>query len=281
MEKGKSLMVTVKLKKVVAYARISSESQIDNTSIEEQVKKIEAYCISQDLELVNVFIDEGLSGSNIERSSYTEMIEYISKLENEVSGVVVLKADRIHRRLKNLLIMIEDILEPNGIAFISVSEKFDTSTPQGMLFLQMIGSFGEFERKVINERTKSGRVSTAKKNKYAGGQVPYGYRVINGQIQIDKEHEVIVKEVFELYLDGKSYNKIATILNNRDVPTRKGGKWQAQQIKNMLHTETYTGINSYDGKKEQNGIRQKDVFPRIISRQRWNKTQKVLNKSFL
>ncbi|MFS0766984.1 recombinase family protein [Peribacillus phoenicis] len=266
-------MVTVKLKKVVAYARVSSESQIENTSIEEQIKKIEAYCISQDLELVKVFIDEGLSGSNTERSSYTEMIEYISNAENEVSGVVVLKADRIHRRLKNLLIMIEDVLEPNGIAFISVSEKFDTSTAQGMLFLQMIGSFGEFERKVINERTKGGRVSTAKKNKYAGGQVPYGYMVINGQVEINKEHEAIVKEVFELYLEGKSYNKIATILNSRNVPTRKGGKWQAQQVKNMVNTETYTGINRYDGKKEQNGIKQKDVFPRIISRQTWNKVQ--------
>ncbi|MGX8235638.1 recombinase family protein [Bacillus subtilis] len=264
-------MVEVKLKKVIAYARVSSESQIENTSIEEQLKKIQAYCISQDLELVNTFVDEGLSGSNTDRSSYTEMIEYISNAENEVSGVVVLKADRIHRRLKNLLIMIEDILEPNGIAFISVSEKFDTSTAQGMLFLQMIGSFGEFERKVINERTKGGRISTAMKNKYAGGQVPYGYIVINGQVKQNKEHAAVVKEVFDLYLDGKSYNKIATILNNRNVPTRKGGKWHAQQIKNMINTESYTGFNRYHGSKEKNDIKQKDVFPRIISRQTWNK----------
>jgi site-specific DNA recombinase len=112
-------MVTVRLKKVVAYARVSSESQIDNTSIEEQIKKIEAYCLSQDLELVKVFVDEGLSGSNTERESYNQMIEYITNKENEISGVVVLKADRIHRRLKNLLIMIEDVLEPNGIALLA------------------------------------------------------------------------------------------------------------------------------------------------------------------
>lgn len=270
--------MTIELKKVVAYARVSSESQIDNTSIEEQIKKINAYCISQDLELVQIFIDEGLSGSNTKRSSYTEMIEYISDMENKVSGVVVLKADRIHRRLKNLLIMIEDVLEPRAIAFISVSEKFDTSTAQGMLFLQMIGSFGEFERKVINERTKGGRISTAKKNKYAGGQVPYGYEVINGVVFINKGNVDTVKSVFDLYLEGKSYNKIATILNSVDVPTKKGGSWSAQHIKNMLHTETYTGINSYNGDKEQNGIKQKDVFPKIISRQLWNKVHLKVNK---
>lgn len=271
-------MVTVNLKKVVAYARISSESQVDNTSIEEQIRKIRAYCISQDLQLVKVFIDEGLSGSNIERKSYTEMIQYITDKKNEVTSVVVLKADRIHRRLKNLLIMIEDVLEPNGVAFISVSEKFDTSTAQGMLFLQMIGSFGEFERKVINERTKGGRISTAKKNKYAGGQVPYGYLVINGQVETHEIQAAVVKEVFEFCLDGKSYNKIATILNNRGVTTRKGGKWQAQHIKNMLNTETYTGKNIYNGKTEKNEIEQTGVFPRIISRQLWNKVQTQLEQ---
>jgi site-specific DNA recombinase len=149
-----------------------------------------------------------------------------------------------------------------------------------MLFLQMIGSFAEFERKVINERTKGGRISTAKKNKYAGGQVPYGYTVVNGKVKIDETQAAIVREVFELYLEGKSYNKIATILNKRGVPTKNGGKWYAQHIKNMINNETYTGINLYDGQKEKNGIKQKDVFPRIISRQLWNKVQKAFEEVY-
>jgi DNA invertase Pin-like site-specific DNA recombinase len=175
-------MVQETIKKVVGYARISSDSQIGNTSIAEQVRKIEAYCISQGWELTKTFIDEGESGSTKERGGYRDMMQYIEQTENEISGIVVLKADRIHRRLKNLLELIEDELEPKGIAFISVSENFDTSTPQGMLFLQMIGSFAEFERKIINERTKSGRIATARENKYAGGGVPYGYQVVNGTI---------------------------------------------------------------------------------------------------
>lgn len=78
-----------------------------------------------------------------------------------MNAVVVLKADRIHRKLLNLLVMIENVLNPLGFAFKSITENFDTSTSQGMMFLQMIGTFGEFERKTINERTKSGRIKTA------------------------------------------------------------------------------------------------------------------------
>jgi site-specific DNA recombinase len=271
-------MVTIKIQKVVAYCRVSSESQIDNTSIEEQRKKIEAYCVSQDLELVKIFVDEGISASDTKnRPGYNEMMEFIN--DNEISGIVVYKADRIHRRLKNLLILIEDELEPKQIAFISVSEKFDTSTAQGMLFLQMIGSFGEFERKIINERTKGGRIATAKNNKYAGGQVPYGYEVRDGMVKEDSERAEIVKSVFQSFVDGDSMYKIAKRLNSEGIPTKTGkGEWTVTHIQNMLMLQTYTGKSEYNGQKEQNGIEQKNVYPRLISTQLFNKVQGKLNE---
>jgi DNA invertase Pin-like site-specific DNA recombinase len=275
---GLDIMVKTEIKRVVGYARISSDSQIENTSIPEQKERIEAYAKSQGWKLDRIFVDEGFTGSNDDRDGYKEMMEYIKDPDNEVSAIVVVKADRIHRRLKNLLILIEDVLEPNGIAFISVSEHFDTSTPQGMLFLQMIGSFAEFERSVINERTKGGRLATAKKNKYAGGQVPYGYEVINGEIQVIDNQAFVVKRIFQEFIDGKSYYKIAKLLNKEGVPTKTGKNWSPQTVKNVVHTETYTGFNTYDGEKEQNGIKQKGVFPRIISRQMWHKAQSRLNE---
>lgn len=203
------------------------------------------------------------------------MMQTIQQPENEIIGIVVLKADRIHRRLKNLLGLIEDELEPKGIAFISVSENFDTSTPQGMLFLQMIGSFAEFERKVINERTKGGRIATAKQNKYAGGAPAYGYNVQNGIIVVDEQQAQTVKSIFQLYVEGNNPYKIANKLNRAGIPTKTGKAWTVVQVINILRNETYTGFNMYNGQKEQNGIRQKDVFPRIISRQLWNKARQI------
>lgn len=262
-------MVKGSIKKAVGYCRVSSDSQIDNTSIENQNEKIKDYCKLYNVELVKIFIDEGESGSSTDkRNGYNDMIEFMK--DNDINGIIVYKADRIHRRLKNLLIMIEDILEPINVAFISITENFDTSTSQGMLFLQMIGSFSEFERKVINERTKSGRVKKAKSEKYSGGKVPYGYKLIaSDTLELDQEEAAIVKDIFLMRKEGRSLNRIAQELNKKKIVTRKGKNWTKQTIDYILKNEVYTGKYSYDGDKEQNNISFK--IPKIISKQLWNK----------
>jgi site-specific DNA recombinase len=270
-------VVNVKVKKVVGYARISSDSQIDNTSIQEQKERIKAYCVSQGWKLVQFYVDQGKSGSTTERQGYQNAIDYIMNPDHDVTGLVVLKADRVHRSLKNLLFLIQDQLEPVGIAFISVQEKFDTSTPQGMLFLQMVGSFGEFERKTINERTRSGRLATAKNNKYAGGSPAYGYQVTSGKITLNEVQADVVHMIFKEYSEGSTMYKIASKLNKAGIPTKQGSTWKVPQIKNILTNDTYTGMNTYNGTKEQNQIIQKDVFPRIVSKQLFNKVQSILN----
>ena len=74
-------------------------------------------------------------------------------------------------------------LQKYEVALVSVTEMFDTSTPQGMLFLQMLGSFAEFERAIINERTKNGRIARLNENKWVGGKPSFGYKVNkDGQI---------------------------------------------------------------------------------------------------
>jgi site-specific DNA recombinase len=259
-------MVKTNITKVVGYVRVSSDSQTDNTSIPEQRERIAAFCVANGWELVKVFADEGKSGSDTkDRAGYNAMMEYVKDPANGITAIVALKADRIHRKLKNLLEMIQDELEPHGIAFISVSERFDTSTAQGMLFLQMLGSFAEFERAIINERTRNGRIRTAKQGRYAGGQVPYGYAVKEGEVVINEEQAAIVRQIFKQYAEGVSYYRIAKDLNARGIRTKSGKQWTIQQVKNVINTETYTGTNTY------RGIKQKEVFPRIISRQLWNK----------
>lgn len=266
-------MKETKVKKWVGYVRISSDSQMENTSISEQVRQIEAFCVSQGWQLAAIFKDEGVSGSTIERDGYQDMLHYIQQPEHEVGGIVVTKSDRIHRQLNHLLDLIEEELEPNGMAFISVTERMDTSTPQGKIFLQMLGGFAEFERATINERTKNGRIATARKNQYAGGGIPYGYRLWNGNIELDEQQARIVKYIFQEYVERTNPYRIAKLLNKAGIQTKTGKAWTVVQVQNVLSNETYTGFNTYHGSKEQNGIQQKDVFPRIISRQLWNKAR--------
>jgi site-specific DNA recombinase len=259
------------MKKVVGYVRVSSDTQIENTSIEEQIRRIEAYCISQEWELVAIFKDEGYSGSNINRPGYKSMMEYLEGHKGQLQGIVVLKMDRVHRNQLNLLQFIKVELASLNMDFISITESFDTSTAIGRMMLGVLSTFGEFEREVINERTKGGRIATALKNKYAGGQVPYGYKVIDGAVKVNEEQAAIVKRVFDEFIEGKTCYRIAKKLNEEGIRTKNNKTWTPTMIRRMLDTESYTGFNTYNGQKEQNAIRQKDVFPKIISRQKWNK----------
>ena len=91
------------MKNVVGYVRISSVSQIDNTSIEVQIEKIEMYCSLHNLNLVKIYKDEGISAKNTDRVEYQAMIDFLSKKESGIDGIVVYKNDRLHRSLYDLL----------------------------------------------------------------------------------------------------------------------------------------------------------------------------------
>lgn len=232
------------MKRVVAYVRVSSASQIDNTSIDVQIEKIQLHCKLHEIELVKIYRDEGLSAKSIERKAYNEMLEYIRNKDNNIDSVIAYKSDRVHRSLKNLLIFIEDMLNPLKIGFLSVTEQFDTSTPQGMLFLQMLGSFSEFERKLINERTKSGRVKKGDDELYCGGRIPFGYRLIdNDTLVIASDEASIVKEMFKLRCKGKTYKYIAAKFN-----------MSRQRATYILKNRIYVGKYIYNGLVEQNKI---------------------------
>ncbi|MGL5765419.1 MAG: recombinase family protein [Sarcina sp.] len=250
-------------KRIVSYMRVSSASQKDNTSIPEQREKIDLYCRFHDYELVKPFWDNGRSAKSTNREYYKEMMKFISDKENKIDAIVVYKADRIHRSLKNLLLMIEDLTEKK-IGFISINEQFDTSTSQGMLFLQMLGSFSEFERKQIAERTYSGRMSNIKNNISPGGKPPLGYKLIDGKLQVSDEEAIIIKQIYKLRSKGKSLSEIG-----------KEFGYTKQRVDYILKNRTYIGEFTYDGKIENNNVNWK-VEP-IISKYIFNKIQIMRN----
>ncbi len=211
-----------------------------------------------------MFVDEAKSGSKIDkRVEYAKMLEFAQDKSNEIDAIIVFQSDRIHRHLKNFLIMIEDDLQPHDIAFISVSESFDTST-QGMLTLQMLGSFAEFERDLINERTRSSRIVTAKSGKYAGGKIPFRYTITDGQFTVIEKKVKLVRQMILMYAEGKSYGYIAIYISSLQKQSGDdSGSSDTTKIGSrtslcyMLRNRAYIGVLTYDGKKEKNQIQVK------------------------
>ena len=243
-------------KRAVGYCRISTLMQVDNTSLKDQEDKIRMYAKLHDIVIDEMFIDKAVSGKSTDRPEYDKMMDYVK--ENNIDMIIVYKNDRIHRSLYNLLAMIYE-LQKYEVALVSVTEMFDTSTPQGMLFLQMLGSFAEFERAIINERTRNGRMARLNENKWVGGKLAFGYKVNkDGKFEIDEEEAKIVKEIFKLRSKGLSLAKI-------------GDKYgfSKQKVDYILKNKNYIGVFEYQGKKEKN-----DIFIEIepiVSKYMWNK----------
>jgi len=247
--------------RAIFYARVSSEGQVDNTSIDTQLDRGKAYAISQGWTLDRIFVDGGESGKNTDRTHFQEMIGYIK--ENPVDVLLTFKLDRLSRNLKDLLVFIDDTLDPKGIALQSVTENFNTQSAEGRLFLQMLGSFAEFERKRIGERCLCGKKATAKRGGWNGGKVPYGYqRIENSQYDFDiqPDESKIVEQVFKLYSQGIGYQKLKQIT---------GCSLCVRAIAGMISNPFYAGKVRFGGIVEQNN------HLGIISDKLFNKCQKV------
>jgi site-specific DNA recombinase len=248
-------------KRAIFYARVSSEGQVDNTSLDTQLDRGKAYAISQGWTLEKVFVDGGESGKNTDRTHFQEMVSYIK--ENPVDVLLTFKLDRLSRNLKDLLIFIDDELDPRNIALQSVTENFNTQSAEGRLFLQMLGSFAEFERKRIGERCMGGKKATAKKGGWNGGKVPYGYRQVEGSqydFDVDPEEAETVRQIFKLYSQGIGYLKIKKLT---------GCPLSTQGIAGMI------GNPFYAGKIRFNGIIENNNHQGIVSERLFNKCQKI------
>lgn len=220
-----------------AYIRVSTKEQAEEGySIGAQTEKLTKYIDALDLKLYKNYIDAGHSGAKLERPALQEMIHDIES--GLISTVVVLKLDRLARSQKITLHLIEDIFDKNGVAFISMQESFDTSTPFGRATVGMLSVFAQLERDTITERMLSGRIERAKSGLYHGGSnVPLGYDYKDGELLINPFEAQIVNEIYRRYLDGESQYSIYVDLDTK-YPNMIYG---ANMIGRILSNSTYIG----------------------------------------
>jgi len=136
-----------------AYVRASTIEEVRQGSNERQKEAISKYTGQKGYEL-EIFEDRAKSGKNTLRPEFERMLKSLDRMPQIV---IVSKIDRFARSLSDLLKTLE-YLDQNGVGFVSVNDPgIDTTTPNGRLLLQILGAFAEFERSMINSRTKAGR----------------------------------------------------------------------------------------------------------------------------
>lgn len=234
---------------VAAYIRVSTDEQAEQgISIPAQKSRLLSYCQAQGWELYDYYIDDGYSGKDLERPAMQRLIEDAGA--KKFGAVLVLKLDRLSRRQKDVLYLLEDVFEPDGIGFKSATESFDTTTPFGKAAIGMMAVFAQLERETIVERVRMAKKESARQGRFMGGPAPYGYRYNfeNKMLEIDEIQAQIVREIYDKYLEGKlGYSYIAEEFERQGIPGPTDGRWNKQFVRKILGNPIYCGLVKHKG----------------------------------
>lgn len=183
---------------VFGYARVSTDNQLENYSIEEQTARLEAYCAAKGWTLLKTYVDGGYSGGNTDRPALQQMLRAVR--DGGIDAVVVYKLDRLSRSQKDTLTLIEDELLANGTDFVSINENFDTSSPFGRAMIGILSVFAQLEKDQITERFTMGRIGRSKAGYFhGGGNAPTGYDYTDGELVINPYEAMQVRRVLSCF----------------------------------------------------------------------------------
>ncbi len=280
-------------KKVCAYARVSTSSNSQEESLENQTtyyrNKIEA---NPDYEFVGIFADSGYTGTKDNRPGFQQMMTYCRE-----GKIDLILTKSISRFARNTTIVLEYVRELKllGIEIYFERENIQTLSKDGELMLAVLSSFAEEESRSASENVKwrfrkkfeQGELLINTKRFLGYDKDEYGDLVIN------RKEAKIVGYIFEAYLSGKGTHKIAKDLNKNKIPTVTGTKWYDTTVLAILKNEKYKGdawlqktyTPNHLTKKKKRNTGEVDYYyiednhSAIISREMWEAAQIKLKEN--
>lgn len=271
---------------VMGYVRVSTETQVKHgQGLDIQMKEIQNYCKKNDYNLLNIYVDAGISGSqSIEnRKQLSELLIECNTRngkgkhspENIISKVIIQKMDRLARDTYQYL-WIEGKLNEMGVTVESVNEEMfnQPNDPIIQALKEMVIVFSKMEKSIIANRLSKGRTEKSTKGIKPCGTLPYGYKYNSKkEVVIDKAEAKVVQEVFDLYSKGYGYTDIARQLNSQNIKTKRNKPWSKQGISVMVNNDFYTSVLTYKQNKIQG------IHSAIISMDKWNQIKNKNHKS--
>ena len=239
--------------RVALYARVSTEEQKEGQTIDSQIAELERFAKEKGWQIVGIYKDEGWSGSILGRPELDHLRDDASQ---GLFGIVLINdVDRLARDVSHLGIVKRD-LERRGVQVVFKKLPSDKS-PTYNLMVNILGSFAEFERELIIDRTRRGRRHKVEvRQQFLGTLAPYGYRYIpkdtaankEGYLRIAPEEAAVVKQIFEwVDNEGLSARAVVRRLTRMKVSPRKGNsQWARSSVLRILRNETYVGVWHYN-----------------------------------
>lgn len=229
--------------RVAAYARVSTDDEEQQTSYEAQVdyytKKIRE---NPEWIFVEVYADEGITGTSTKRrKNFNRMID--DAMAGMIDRIITKSVSRFARNTVDTLTTVRKLKE-KGVGVTFEKENIDTLDSKGELFITIMSSLAQEESRSISEN-----VTWGWRKRIADGKVSVAYSHFlgyekgpDGNMQIVEEEAKVVREIYAMFLDGKTPSGIAAALTKRSVPTPAGkATWQASTVKSILSNEKYRG----------------------------------------
>lgn len=197
-------MIAAKGLKAVGYVRVSTDEQ--GLSLDLQESRVSAYCEAKGWKLLRVYRDEGQSGKDLDRPGIQSLLADLKS--NGVDVVVIVKLDRLTRSIRDLGKLIDELFE--GVSLASVEESLDSSTANGRMMMNILGTVAQWEREVIRERTIAALDHKAAKGEWRG-RVPYGFQVgESGKLEENPEELKNIRRMKREHYKGRSIRAIAS-----------------------------------------------------------------------
>ena len=242
---------------VYIYTRVSTSMQIDGYSLDAQKSRMKAFCEYNDYEIAGEYEDAGKSGKSIEgRAAFNRLLEDIKSGKDGVAFVLVFKLSRFGRNAADVLATLQT-MQDFGVNLICVEDGIDSSKEAGKLMISVLSAVAEIERENIRIQTMEGRMQKAREGKWNGGFAPYGYKLVDGKLEINEEEAEAIRIIFEQYVNTDiGANGLAKYLENHGIRkiARQNGKnplFDAALIRRIIKNPVYCGKIAYGRRKTE------------------------------
>ena len=251
---------SIKPLRCAIYTRVSTDQGLDQefNSLDAQYDASSAYIKSQahaGWTLIKSRYDDGsYSGGSTDRPDLQRLLNDVRA--GKIDVIVVYKVDRLTRSLADFAKLVE-LFDAHSVAFVSVTQQFNTTTSMGRLILNVLLSFAQFEREVTSERIKDKIAASKRKGLWVGGPLPLGYDMKDGKIAVVESEAEQVRLIFKRYLELSGVNALVRDLKERNIRTKtrplatggtRGGiPFERGTLFYLLRNRFYIGEVKYKG----------------------------------
>lgn len=268
--------------RVALYARVSTDEQREGQTIQSQLHELNRFADQKGWLVADTYKDDGWSGALLERPELDRLRDDASRALFE--AVLINDVDRLARDVTHLGVIKRD-LELRGVSIIFRKLPAE-DTPTNNLLVNILGSFAEFERELIADRTRRGRRHKVETRQlFLGCLAPYGFRYLpkrlspsaTGDLALVPEEADLVRMIYRwVDLEGLSARQVVRRLNQEGIaPRKRGDSWQKSSVLRILRSEVYAGTWHYNkhskspSRKGASGGSRPGVSMRLRPKQEW------------